>query len=140
MPNRKAILISNPRSGRYDSHRRIPLEKILDHLKLNGLDVELVSTSHAGHATTIASDAIALGVEDVIAAGGDGTINEVLQALVGSKARLGIIPRGTANVLARELTLPFDNLRAADVIAEGKTQLVFAGKATEESRERRQRY
>lgn len=140
MPTRKAILISNPKSGGYGSHRRIPLEKVLDHLTSRGLEVELIPTSYAGEAANIAQRAIQIGIQDVIASGGDGTINEVLQGIIGSSARLGIIPRGTANVLARELDLPLDNLKAAEVIAVGKTQRVHVGKAIEELGGQRERH
>ncbi|HEY9402144.1 MAG TPA: diacylglycerol kinase family protein, partial [Pyrinomonadaceae bacterium] len=70
------------------------------------------------------------GMREVIVSGGDGTINEALQGLVGTGVRLGIWPAGTANVLARELQLPFDAAGAADVIARGETRRIYAGCAT----------
>ncbi len=66
-------------------------------------------------------------------AGGDGTINEVIQGLAGTKARLGIIPRGTANVLARELGLPLDEQEAAAVAARGKSRRIHLGLAIDET-------
>jgi diacylglycerol kinase family enzyme len=68
----------------------------------------------------------------VIVSGGDGTINEALQGLIGSGARLAVWPRGTANVLARELRLPFEAAAAAEVIARGDSRPVHVGCATNE--------
>jgi diacylglycerol kinase (ATP) len=127
MTTRKAILISNPKTGRYASRRLPAIEDIHRQLISAGLEVELVATTGPGDATRIAADAGRKGVSDVIVSGGDGTINEALQGLVGTVARLGILPRGTANVLAGELGLPLDCCRAAGVIAHGKTRRVHVG-------------
>jgi diacylglycerol kinase (ATP) len=133
MTTRKAILISNPKTGRYASRRLPAIEEICSQLRSDGLEVELVETTGPGDATRIAADAGRNGVCDVIVAGGDGTINEALQGLVGTPARLGILPRGTANVLACELGLPLDCRRAAAVIARGKTRRVHVGCAVDET-------
>lgn len=133
MTLRKAILISNPKTGRYASRRLPAIEEIHSLLCSEGLEVELVATKGPGDATRIAADAARTGVSDVIVAGGDGTINEALQSLIGTTARLGILPRGTANVLACELGLPLDCRRAAGVIARGKTRRVHVGCAVEET-------
>lgn len=63
-------------------------------------------------------------------AGGDGTINEALQGLVGTGVRLGVWPAGTANVLARELGLPFDLPGLVEVLARGETRRIYVGGAT----------
>ncbi len=133
MKPRKAILISNPKTGRYASRRLPAIEDIYSQLSSAGLEVELVATRGPGDATRIAADAARKGVSEVIVAGGDGTINEALQGLVGTSARLGILPRGTANVLAGELGLPLDCRRAAGVIAHGKTRRVHVGCALDET-------
>ena len=69
-------------------------------------------TEHAGHATEIAAQAAADGVDIVVAVGGDGTINEVARSLVHTKTALAIIPCGSGNGLARHLELP-QNARGA---------------------------
>ena len=133
MKPRKAILISNPKTGRYASRRLPAIEDICSQLRSEGIEIELVATTGPGDATRIAAEAGSKGVRDVIVAGGDGTINEALQGLVGTTARLGILPRGTANVLACELGLPLDCRRAAGVIARGKTRRVHVGCAVDET-------
>ena len=113
MPNRKAILISNPKTGRYVSRRTTSIQELATYLQSLGVDVELSMTTGPGDAAEIAARAAQNGIADVIVAGGDGTINEAVQGLAGTSARLAIIPRGTANVLARELNLPLDGVQAA---------------------------
>ncbi len=137
MNKRKAILISNPKTGRYIARPRRPIEQIRDRLTSLGLEVELINTTRPGHATEIASRAAHNGTSDVIVAGGDGTINEAIQGMAGTKARLGIIPRGTANVLARELRLPSDIDEAASVVARGKCQQIHFGVAINEQTQTR---
>jgi diacylglycerol kinase (ATP) len=133
MPNVKAVLISNPKTGRYASNRRIPLEKVVDYLKAKDIDIELINTARQHDAAEIAARVARNGVTEVIVSGGDGTINEALQGLIGTNTRLAILPRGTANVLARELELPLDSMKAAEVIAKGKTQRIHVGRAIDEA-------
>jgi YegS/Rv2252/BmrU family lipid kinase len=124
---RKAILISNPKTGRYGTRRRPNLETVCRHLRDHDLDVEIITTKAAGDATRIAKEAAAEGYDDIIVSGGDGTINEVLQGMIGSKTRMGILPTGTGNVLARELKLPLNTNQAAEVIARGRTRTIYPG-------------
>ena len=134
-----AILISNPKTGRYASSRLRPIEETLSQLRSLGLDVELKLTTRPHEATELAARAARNGSSDVIGspvvivAGGDGTINEAIQGLAGTKARLAIIPRGTANVLARQLGLPLDEQQAAVVAARGKSQRIHLGLAIDET-------
>ena len=137
MPNRKAILISNPKTGRYLSRRATSIQELVTYLQSLGVDVELSMTTGPGDAAEIAARAAQNGIADVIVAGGDGTINEAVQGLAGTSARLGIIPRGTANVLARELNLPLDGALAAAVIARGHSRRIHFGVAIDEARNTR---
>jgi diacylglycerol kinase (ATP) len=139
MSIRKATLIANPKTGRYTSRRRTAHE-LASQLESLGVRVDVKLTNGPGHATDIAVRAARNGSSDVIVAGGDGTINEVIQGLTGTKARLGIIPRGTGNVLARELGLPLDDEQAAAVAANGKSQTIYLGVAIDESTNERRHF
>jgi len=130
---RRAILISNPKTGRYGSRRLRSIEDVASQLRSLGVDVDLKLTSAPGEATDLAARAATNGSTDVIVAGGDGTINEAIQGLAGTQARLAIIPRGTANVLARELNLPLDDEQATAIVARGNARRIHLGLATEET-------
>ncbi len=96
----------------------------------NGVRLELAETTRPGHAEVLARSAAERGVGIVVAAGGDGTVAEVATGLVGSSAKLGIIPLGTANVLAHELTLPFSPRAVAAALAFGRTRPLWPGVVT----------
>src|SRR5262245_754695 len=131
MSKRKVVLISNPKTGRYGS-RRATVEELSDYLSSRGLDVNVLITSAPGDATRFAQRAAHNGTSDVVVAGGDGTTNEAIQGMAGTKARLAIIPRGTGNVLARELGLPLESEQAADVVVRSKTREIHFGVAIDE--------
>src|SRR5688572_3611411 len=101
---RSAVLIYNPQAGR-PRDRRHAAAKMVDALGRRGVAVEARATAAAGDAERLSQDALAAGVETVIVHGGDGTVNEALQPLVGSTSLLAVWPGGTANVLAHELGL-----------------------------------
>jgi diacylglycerol kinase (ATP) len=130
---RKIRLISNPNAGRGGKERAAQVARFCELLRARGIEVEAVSTNAPHDATRLAAEAAREGCGEVVASGGDGTINEALQGLVGTHTRLGIWPAGTANVLARELQLPFDAEGAVELIARGETRRVYAGCATEEA-------
>lgn len=132
MSVRQAVLISNPKTGRYGSRRLRPIHAVVSQLRSLGVDVELKLTAGPGDATEIAAHAARNCRSDVIVAGGDGTINEAIQGMAGSNARLAIIPRGTANVLARELKLPLDDEQATIVAARGNWRRIHLGLAIDE--------
>lgn len=119
--------------------RRARLSLFCEALRRQGLDVELSHTLGPRDATRLACEAARRAGAEIVVAGGDGTINEALQGIVGTSARLGVLPAGTANVLARELSLPFDPERAAAVIARGESRRVYPGRATD-GRTRATRY
>lgn len=77
-------------------------------------DYAVYMTREPGHATALARDAVAAGADLVLAVGGDGTVNEVAQALIGTSAALGVVPVGSGNGLARALRVP---LRPPDALA-----------------------
>jgi len=101
----KAALIYNPVSGQHSSRRKVAIESALGVLREAGVTAEAFTTSGVGSATEQAKHAVETGFDTVIACGGDGTVHEVLQSLVGSDVALGVIPLGTANALAADLGL-----------------------------------
>jgi diacylglycerol kinase (ATP) len=127
-----AVIIGNPNSGRAGDEGY--LEHFAKILRSGGLTVEVLNTEHPNHATELASLA---GDRLIVAAGGDGTVNEVLNGL-SLGATLGVLPLGTANVLAREFGLPLDPAEACQRILEGERSRVDFGVATDdEGAERR---
>ncbi len=94
--------------------------KVLRFLMTHANRFALFATNHAGEARDLAERFAAEGEPVVIAAGGDGTLNEVVSGLAGSATLLGVLPAGTMNVFAREMGIPFDSLeRAFQVIERG---------------------
>jgi YegS/Rv2252/BmrU family lipid kinase len=135
MNERTAVLIYNPRAGRGSvGARRLEVARFCARLNESGIEVEALETNGPNDASRLASEAARVrGVQDIIVNGGDGTLNEALQGIVGTHARLGIWPRGTANVLARELGLPFKPERIAEMIVKGLTRRIYVGNATAEA-------
>ncbi|HET8546677.1 MAG TPA: diacylglycerol kinase family protein [Bryobacteraceae bacterium] len=100
-----AYLIYNPQAGRFTRGRAQLLQRIIQCLAKRGHHVTPVGTTGPGVAASVARDAIAGGADLILAAGGDGTLNEVLNGAAHSDVPVGIIPAGTANVLGAELRI-----------------------------------
>jgi diacylglycerol kinase family enzyme len=120
------LIVFNPTAG---AGRRRRLARALDALGRFGLRPELAETASPGHAEVLAREAALRGVPVVVAAGGDGTIAEVASGIAGSRSALGVVPLGTANVLAWELGLPPVPERAAAVLAAGRQAVLRPGLA-----------
>jgi YegS/Rv2252/BmrU family lipid kinase len=101
----KLRFILNPRSGANARSPRL-LADIETFLRVRQLDGTVVLTNARGHAPELSRAAALEGCERVVALGGAGTVNEVAQGLLGTRAALGIVPRGSGNGLARHLGLP----------------------------------
>jgi len=101
----KQVIIFNPKSGR-SRRTALILPMLRQFISARALDAELVCTQGPGHATEIARDAVAAGCMRVVAVGGDGTVNEVAQAIIHSPAAMGLVPCGSGNGLALHLGLP----------------------------------
>ncbi len=125
-------LITNPNAGQSRARRAAAIARFSALLKARGIAVEVLATTAPGDATRLAAEAARAGAREIVVAGGDGTVNEALQGLAGTAVKLGVWPVGTANVLARELGLPFKLPGVVDVIARGATRRIYLGCATEE--------
>lgn len=121
----RAVIIGNRAAGRSGNEQR--MQRCAKALRSYGYEAEIWPTEYPEHATelaTLAGDGL------IVAAGGDGTINEVINGL-STDATLGILPLGTANVLARELGLPLKLEAASRRIATGKPIRMDLGVATD---------
>lgn len=116
----RTCIVINPHAG--SAEQAEVLQDLLDQLP----NVDSLSCGEPGHGTTLAQRAVEEGYERVVAAGGDGTINEVVRGLVeaGAKRRveLGVLPLGTGNDLARTLALPEDLRDALAILERGRTE------------------
>jgi YegS/Rv2252/BmrU family lipid kinase len=125
---RRAALIYNPIAGRGRWER--VLEAVLRTCRREGFELEPVPTAAPGQATDLAADLAREGrVEAVFALGGDGTAREVAAGLLGSRTALGILPGGTANLMALALGLPRDPADAAAVLCHAPARSFDAGLA-----------
>lgn len=114
------LIVFNPAAG---ARRRRRLERALALLPA----AAVAETARPGHAEEIARDAARAGARIIVAAGGDGTVGEVAAGIAGTEAALGLLPMGTANVLAHELGIPLRPEGAAWVLATGRTRCIWPG-------------
>jgi YegS/Rv2252/BmrU family lipid kinase len=121
-----AVLIANPTSGNY-IHNVTQIADTVSFLCQHGWQAALRLTHEAGDAGRLAREAVAQQVDVVIAVGGDGTINEIIQELAESETALGVLPSGTVNVWAREVGIPLDNAGAREVLLHGQTRKIDLG-------------
>jgi diacylglycerol kinase (ATP) len=122
-PRKKVLLfIINPISG-IGKQKNIE-ELIREHADNSRFDYKVRFTMGPGHGTELAKEAVASGVDIVVAIGGDGTVNEIGKVLVGSETALGIIPTGSGNGLARHLKIPFSFEKAIAVINRCKIRKI----------------
>jgi diacylglycerol kinase (ATP) len=127
---KNAILIYNPTSGRRRSRRFEEIEKAAAILKRAGITVQIAATTGPGSARGMAEMAVAQRLDLVIACGGDGTVNEVVNGLAGTRIPMALLPAGTANILAKELGVPWDIPHAARLIPGAVVRRVALGIAT----------
>jgi diacylglycerol kinase (ATP) len=124
-----ALLIYNPTSGRKRHRRFNEIERAVRILKEAGIATELAPTTAPDAATKLARQAVEGRRGMVIACGGDGTINEIVNGLAGSQVPMALLPAGTANILAKELGIPWDIPRAARLIPGGTIRRIALGMA-----------
>lgn len=119
----RLLIVLNPMAGR---HTQGHINAIITALKQHNINAEVYETRGPGDAIT-ALPKLTPDFDIVVAAGGDGTVNEVLNGLRGSTVTLGIIPCGTTNVLATELRLPKKPAAIAALLASGHTREIYSG-------------
>jgi diacylglycerol kinase (ATP) len=132
MKMKRARIIYNPTSGRELFKRHLP--EVLQKLEQSGYEASCHATTGAGDATNAARIAVERKFDVVVAAGGDGTINEVVNGLAEQEYRpkLGIIPVGTTNDFARALSVPRTIEEATNIICEGETLPIDIGKMNDQ--------
>ena len=133
-PPKSILLIRNPQAGR---RKRGLVEAVMRHVREAGWSIDLVDTTAAGDARRIAETCDATRYAVIAVAGGDGTINEVVNGLARRRDEtpalapaLAIVPLGTANVLAQELGLGFKAVALANTMMTGRALLVHPGEAS----------
>ena len=124
---KRARIIYNPTSGREVFRKH--LGEVLEKFELAGYETSCHATTCEGDATEAAKDAVERGFDLVVAAGGDGTLNEVVAGVspFDKRPTIGLIPTGTTNDFARALRIPRDIDAAVDIIVRGETIPVDVG-------------
>jgi diacylglycerol kinase (ATP) len=133
-----AALIFNPVAGGGRARRK--LDKAMRLLESSGYQISLLVTREPGEATRLARESVAERRDLVIVSGGDGTINEVVNGLARTTTPMAVLPSGTANVLAKELGLPWDVQRAAELIPRCTGKRIALGLLVPTDNPERQRY
>jgi diacylglycerol kinase family enzyme len=125
----RAVLVFNPKATATNARVRDVLKRALE----SDLKLEVVETRRRGHAIDVARTAAADGVDLVVALGGDGTVNEVVNGIVGSPTELAVVPGGSTNVFARALGLSGNPIEATseilDALRSGRRRKVNLGTA-----------
>jgi diacylglycerol kinase (ATP) len=125
---RKAALLYNPDSGGRRKRRDSELESLVKLLRAEAVDATLVLTDSREHAEENARHAVLAGCDTVFAAGGDGTIHNIIQVLANTNVALAVLPMGTANALAHDLGLPMNVLAAARACLRAKERRIALGR------------
>ena len=127
MPSTRGTLFFNPSSGKKLG------ESVLGELQAaaSGAGLEVIELTRAIDCTAEVKKRLQRGLRLFVAAGGDGTVNNVVQALVNTDAALGVIPAGTYNHFARDLGIPLDWKEALETITDGRDQQVDVGRVND---------
>jgi diacylglycerol kinase (ATP) len=134
---RKAALLFNPLAGRRTGRRLADVQDAMAVLRGAGIEVSSEPTRAAASAVEQVRQAIHQGCDTIFACGGDGTVHDVLQGVVGTEAVLGIIPLGTANSLAHDLNIPRNPRAAALSALSARVQRIAAGRIEYQDAENR---
>jgi len=127
---KNTVLIYNPNAGKFRRGGSALIERAIQILKNQGHDVTVAPTTGPQTAGGLAREHLARGAELIVAAGGDGTINEVAEGMAHSQTPLAALPGGTANVLAVETSLGLNLERAAERLSELRPRRISLGHVT----------
>lgn len=126
---KKILFIINRKAGT-DREKRLE-GAIRQYLPESQFEVSITWLAYLGHGADLAREAVQNGVHTVVAVGGDGSINEIAQGLVGSNTAMAILPLGSGNGLARALKIPLDIGKALQLIVKNKQKPIDVGYANE---------
>ncbi|MBK9715432.1 MAG: diacylglycerol kinase family lipid kinase [Kouleothrix sp.] len=127
-PPVRALIVFNPIAGQAVTFEQ-DMRAVQDIWREQGWQVDLQPTAGPGDGTRIAREAAAQGYDIVVAAGGDGTVNEVVNGLVHTQTALAALPVGTVNVWVRELGLPLQPRAAAEALLRAQVRAIDVGQA-----------
>jgi YegS/Rv2252/BmrU family lipid kinase len=125
---RRVALIYNPASGQHSARRDFYVRNAVAMLRKAGIEADALETHAPGSGKSLALAATRQGYDAVLACGGDGTVHETIQALVGTKVALGVVPLGTANALAQNLGLGRDPAKAVRALIDAEPIEVPVGR------------
>lgn len=126
--NIRALIVFNPIAGQASTLEQ-DIVAACDVWREHGWTVDICPTAGPGDGTRIAREAAAQGYDLVVAAGGDGTVNEVVNGLAGTQTALAALPVGTVNVWVREIGLPLQPRAAAEALLYAKVRAIDLGRA-----------
>ncbi len=121
---RRILIIHNPAAGGLVGRFTVTERR----LRRLGCHLTVLHTSARGDAEAMAREAASRGYDRVVAAGGDGTINEVINGLAGTDTPLALLPLGTANVLAQEIGMKAGSAALAETITQGTARPICLGR------------
>jgi len=124
---RRVALIYNPASGQRPERRAAQIAEAETVLRGADVEVEVIATESSASAGAQAQQAVREGCDTILACGGDGTVHEVMQGMIGGSAALGVIPMGTANALAADLGVPSSAKKAARVLLDASPVRISVG-------------
>jgi diacylglycerol kinase (ATP) len=122
IPLKKIVFILNPFSG--VEQKQLIEKQIHEYIDKNKYNYSIVYTEYPHHATELAAEAVKNNFDMVVAVGGDGSVNEVAAALIGSNVILGILPAGSGNGFAMHLGLGRNIRKAINILNNGRSHLV----------------
>lgn len=124
---KKVLFIINPNAG--IERTKVLKKDIAENLDHNLFQHEIVYTEYAKHGTELAKVGVEQGFDVIVAVGGDGSVNDVVNGIYGTDAVLGIIPKGSGNGLARSLKIPVKQASAIRLLNQQNIRKIDVGEA-----------